>query len=131
MTFAGIYYSTRRLLKTRITADTLSTVHVWGWRAIIVAGAVMLPLGLTHGKEHAELEWPIEVVVTAIWVVLAINFFWTLARRRERHLCVAIWFYIATIVTVAMLNIVNNLSAPWSVGNSHLLFGDVQDALTG
>jgi len=130
MLFAGIYYSTQRLLKTRVASDLLGAVHFWGWQAIIVAAAITLPLGYTQGKEYAELEWPIDIAVTLIWVVFAINFFWTLAKRREKHLYVALWFYIATIVTVAMLYIVNNLAMPWSPLKSYSLFGGVQDALT-
>ncbi len=130
MLFAGIYYSTQRLLKTRVASDLLGKIHFWGWQAIIVSAAVSLPLGYTQAKEYAELEWPIDIAVTLIWVVFAVNFFWTLAKRREKHLYVAIWFYIATIVTVAMLYIVNNLAMPWSPMKSYSLFGGVQDALT-
>ena len=130
MVFAGIYYSTQRLLKARMASDTLSSIHFWAWQAIIVSAAITLPLGMTQGKEYAELEWPIDLAVTLVWVVFAVNFFWTLAIRREKHLYVAIWFYIATIVTVAMLYIVNNLSIPVSLGKSYSLFGGVQDALT-
>ena len=112
MMFAGVYYSTQRLVKARLASDFLSQVHFWGWQLIIVAAAITLPLGLTRGKEYAELIWPINIAVALIWVVFAVNFFWTLARRREPALYVAIWFYIATIVTVAMLYIVNHLSIP-------------------
>ena len=103
MMFAGIYYSTQRLLKARMGHDLLSNIHFWGWQLIIVGAAITLPLGITQGKEYAELEWPIDIAVTLVWVVFAVNFFWTLAVRREKHLYVAIWFYIATIITVAML----------------------------
>ena len=130
MLFAGIYYSIQRLLKTRVASDGLSNAHFWIWQAIIVSAAVTLPLGITQGKEYAELEWPIDIAVTLVWVIFAINVFWTMAKRREKHLYVAIWFYIATIVTVAMLYIVNNLSVPWSPVKSYSLFGGVQDALT-
>jgi cytochrome c oxidase cbb3-type subunit I/II len=129
MMFAGVYYSTQRLVKARLASDFLSALHFWGWQAIIVAAAVTLPLGLTRGKEYAELIWPINVAVALIWVVFAINFFWTLARRREPSLYVAIWFYIATIITVAMLYIVNHLSLPTSLTHSYPVFGGVQDAL--
>ena len=129
MMFAGIYYSTQRLAKARMASDFLGKVHFWGWQAIIVAAAVTLPLGLTRGKEYAELIWPINIAVALIWVVFAINFFWTLAKRNEKHLYVALWFYIATIVTVAMLYIVNHLSIPTSFLHSYPLFGGVQDAL--
>ncbi|RLA62069.1 MAG: cytochrome C oxidase Cbb3, partial [Epsilonproteobacteria bacterium] len=101
--FAGVYYSTERLCKTRVFSDTLSRIHFWGWQLIILAAAISLPLGFSHGKEYAELEWPIDIGITLIWVVFAVNFFGTLFRRRERHIYVALWFYIATIVTVAIL----------------------------
>jgi cytochrome c oxidase cbb3-type subunit I/II len=129
MMFAGIYYSTQRLVKARLASDFLSALHFWGWQAIIVAAAITLPLGLTRGKEYAELIWPINIAVALIWVVFAVNFFWTLARRREPSLYVAIWFYIATIITVAMLYIVNHLSLPTSFVHSYPIFGGVQDAL--
>jgi cytochrome c oxidase cbb3-type subunit I/II len=129
MMFAGIYYSTQRLVKARLASDFLSALHFLGWQAIIVAAAITLPLGLTRGKEYAELIWPINIAVAFVWVVFAVNFFWTLARRREPSLYVAIWFYIATIVTVAMLYIVNHLSLPTSFTHSYPLFGGVQDAL--
>ncbi len=129
MMFAGIYYSTQRLVKARLASDLLTAVHFWGWQAIIVAAAVTLPLGLTRGKEYAELIWPINIAVVIIWVVFAVNFFWTLKRRHEPSLYVAIWFYIATIVTVAMLYLVNHLSLPTSWVHSYPIFGGVQDAL--
>ena len=110
--FTGAYYSTQRLLKARMFSDRLSRFHFWGWQAIIVAAAVTLPLGFTQAKEYAELEWPIDIAIAVVWVVFAINFFGTIGRRRERHLYVAIWFYIASIVTVAILHIFNNLSIP-------------------
>ncbi|MCX6944252.1 MAG: cytochrome-c oxidase, cbb3-type subunit I [Verrucomicrobiota bacterium] len=129
MMFAGVYYSTQRLVKARLASDFLSAVHFWGWQLIIVAAAITLPLGLTRGKEYAELIWPINIAVALIWVVFAVNFFWTLARRREPALYVAIWFYIATIITVAMLYIVNHLSIPTSLLHSYGVFSGVQDAL--
>jgi cytochrome c oxidase cbb3-type subunit I/II len=128
MLFAGVYYSTQRLVRARVN-DTLSKIHFWGWQAIIVAAAVTLPLGITTSKEYAELEWPIDIAIAAIWVVFAINFFWTLYRRAEKHLYVAIWFYIATIVTVAVLHIVNSLAIPISGLKSYSVFGGAQDAL--
>jgi cytochrome c oxidase cbb3-type subunit I/II len=129
MLFAGIYYSTQRLTKARLASDTLGTIHFWGWQAIIVSAALTLPLGITQGKEYAELAWPIDIAVALIWVVFAINFFWTLAKRNEKHLYVALWFYIATIVTVAMLYIVNNLALPVAAMSSYSIYGGVQDAL--
>jgi len=129
MMFAGVYYSTQRLVKARLASDFLSQLHFWGWQAIIVAAAVTLPLGLTRGQEYAELIWPINAAVVLIWVVFAVNFFWTLAVRREPSLYVAIWFYIATIITVAMLYVVNHLSIPTSWTHSYPVFGGVQSAL--
>jgi cytochrome c oxidase cbb3-type subunit I/II len=129
MMFAGIYYSTQRLVKARLASDFLSNLHFWGWQLIIVAAAITLPLGLTRGKEYAELIWPINIAVAVIWVVFAVNFFWTLAKRHEKSLYVAVWFYIATIITVAMLYIVNHLSLPTSLTHSYPIFGGVQDGL--
>ena len=129
MMFAGVYYSTQRLCKARTASDFLSNLHFWGWQFIILCAAITLPAGLTRGKEYAELIWPINIMVALIWVVFAINFFWTLAKRNEPSLYVAIWFYIATIITVAMLYIVNHLSIPTSWTHSYPIFGGVQDAL--
>ncbi len=129
MMFAGVYYSTQRLVKARLASDFLSQLHFWGWQLIIVSAAITLPLGLTRGKEYAELIWPINIAVALIWVVFAVNFFWTLARRREPALYVAIWFYISTIITIALLYIVNHLSIPTSLLHSYPVFSGVQDAL--
>ena len=129
MMFAGVYYSTQRLVKARLASDFLSQFHFWGWQAIIVSAACTLPFGFTRGQEYAELIWPINLAVVVMWVVFAVNFFWTLAKRNEPSLYVAIWFYIATIVTVAMLYIVNHLAIPTSWTHSYSLFGGVQNAL--
>lgn len=129
MLFAGVYYSTQRLVKARLASDLLSKIHFWGWQLIIVSAAITLPLGFTTGKEYAELEWPIDLAITAIWVVFAVNFFWTLWNRREKHLYVSIWFYIATIVTVAVLHIVNSLEIPLSPLKSYSIYGGAKDAL--
>lgn len=129
MAFSGIYYSTQRLCKCRTASDKLSQIHFWGWQAIILGAAITLPLGLTQSKEYAELIWPLDIAVALIWVVFAINFFWTLAKRNEPSLYVALWFYIATIITVAMLYIVNNLQIPTSLTHSYPIFGGLQDAL--
>jgi cytochrome c oxidase cbb3-type subunit I/II len=111
--FAAIYYSTQRLCKARMWSDTLSRLHFWGWQLVIVCAALTLPLGVTQGKEYAELEWPIDLLIAVVWVgFFAVNFFGTLATRRERHMYVALWFYIATIVTVTILHVFNNLSLP-------------------
>ncbi len=127
--FAGIYYSHQRLLKARLFNDVLSRVHFWGWQLIIVSAALTLPFGITTGKEYAELEWPIDIAITLIWVVFAVNFFGTMIRRRERHIYVAIWFYIATIVTVAVLHIVNSMEVPATFLKSYSMYAGVQDAL--
>jgi cytochrome c oxidase cbb3-type subunit I/II len=127
--FAGVYHSSQRLLKTRMFSDTLSRIHFWGWQLIIVAAAITLPLGYSRGKEYAELEWPIGIAITIIWVVFAVNFFGTLKVRREKHMYVAIWFYIATIVTVAILHIVNSVEIPVSAFKSYPVYAGIQDAL--
>lgn len=127
--FAGIYHSTQRLLKTRLFSDVLSNIHFWGWQLIILSAAITLPLGFSHGKEYAELEWPIDLAITVIWVVFAVNFFGTIWKRREKHLYVAIWFYIATIVTVAVLHIVNSIEIPITLWKSVPVYAGIQDAL--
>ena len=129
MMFAGIYYSTQRLCKVRTASDLLSSIHFWGWQLIIVSAVFTLPAGFTRGKEYAELIWPINIAIVLIWVVFAVNFFWTLAKRNEPSLYVALWFYIATIITVAMLYIVNHLSLPTSFIHSYPIFGGLQDGL--
>ncbi|WP_259016396.1 cytochrome-c oxidase, cbb3-type subunit I [Emticicia fluvialis] len=127
--FAGIYYSMPRLLKTAMFSKALSWIHFWGWQLIILAAAITLPLGITTSKEYAELEWPIDIAIALIWVVFAINMFGTIIRRRERHMYVAVWFYIATVVTVALLHIVNSFELPISLTKSYSLYAGVQDAL--
>jgi cytochrome c oxidase cbb3-type subunit I/II len=129
MLFSGIYYSTQRLVKARLASDILSAIHFWGWQLIIVAAAVTLPLGISTAKEYAELEWPIDIAIAVIWVVFAINFFWTLGKRREKHLYVALWFYIATVITIAVLHIVNSFEIPVSLFKSYSVFAGVQDAM--
>lgn len=127
--FAGIYYSMQRLLKTRMFSDVLGNIHFWGWQLIIVAAAISLPLGYTSSKEYAELEWPIDIGIALIWVVFGINMIGTILRRRERHLYVAIWFYLATFITVAILHIFNSLALPVSAMKSYSVYAGVQDAL--
>jgi len=127
--FAAIYYSTQRLCKARMFSDTLSLLHFWGWQAIIVVAAITLPLGITQSKEYAELEWPIDIAIAVVWVgFFGVNFFGTLVRRRERHMYVALWFYIATIVTVAMLHVFNSLAIPVTATKSYSVYAGVQDA---
>jgi cytochrome c oxidase cbb3-type subunit I/II len=126
--FTGVYYSSQRLLKTRMFSDVLSALHFWGWQLIIVLAAITLPLGFTQAKEYAELEWPIDILIAVVWVIFAINFFGTIAKRRERHLYVALWFYIASIITVAILHIFNNLVVPAGILKSYSIYAGVQDA---
>ncbi|MBY0245020.1 MAG: cytochrome-c oxidase, cbb3-type subunit I [Sphingobacteriaceae bacterium] len=127
--FMGVYYSLQRLLKARMFSDALSKIHFWGWQLIIVSAVLTLPLGITTSHEYAELEWPIDIAITLIWVVFGINMFGTIIKRRERHLYVAIWFYIATFVTIAVLHIVNSMQLPISFLKSYYLYAGVQDAL--
>lgn len=127
--FAGVYYSLPRLLKTPMASKFLSNVNFWGWQLIILSAAITLPLGITSSKEYAELEWPIDIAIALIWVVFGVNMFMTIMKRRERHLYVAIWFYIATFLTVAMLHIVNNIELPISLTKSYSWYAGVQDAL--
>ncbi len=127
--FMGVYYSLQRLLKTRMFSDTLSWIHFWGWQIVILLAAVSLPSGLTTSSEYAELIWPIDILIAVVWVVFGINMFGTILKRRENHLYVAIWFYIATWVTVAVLHIVRSFELPYSLFGSYPLFAGVQDAL--
>lgn len=127
--FAGVYYSLQRLLKTRMASDFLSKVHFWGWQLVIVSAAVTLALGYSTSKEYAEHEWPIDILIALVWVIFGVNMIWTILKRRERHLYVAIWFYIATFITVAVLHIFNNLELPVSVWKSYSVYAGVQDAL--
>jgi cytochrome c oxidase cbb3-type subunit I/II len=127
--FMGIYYSLQRLCKARMFSDTLSWLNFWGWNAIIVAAAITLPLGLTSSKEYAELEWPIDVAIAVVWVIFTVNLLGTILKRREKHMYVAIWFYIATALTVAVLHIVNSLAIPAGLFKSYSIYAGVQDAL--
>ena len=127
--FAGVYYSLQRLLKTRMFCDGLSKIHFWSWQLIIILAVITIPLGWTQGKEYAELEWPIDLLVAVSWVIFAVNFFGTIKNRREKHLYVAIWFYMATVITVAFLHIVNSISFPVSLMKSYSFFAGAQDAL--
>ncbi len=127
--FAGVYYSLQRLLKARMWSDFLSKVNFWGWQLIIVAAAITLPLGYSTSKEYAELEWPIDIAIALVWVAFGANMIGTMIKRRQRHLYVAIWFYLATFVTVAVLHIVNSIEIPVSAFKSYSVYAGVQDAL--
>ena len=127
--FMGIYYSLQRLCKARMFSDALSWLNFWGWQAIIVAAAITLPMGFTTSKEYAELEWPIDILIAVVWVIFTVNLFGTIIKRRERHMYVAIWFYIATALTVAVLHIVNSMEVPATLFKSYSMYAGVQDAL--
>lgn len=127
--FMGIYYSLPRLCKAPMFSKFLSSIHFWGWQLIIVAAAITLPLGITTSKEYAELEWPIDIAITLIWVVFGINMIGTIIKRRESHIYVAIWFYLATWVTVAVLHITNSIEIPVTFLKSYPVYAGVQDAL--
>jgi cytochrome c oxidase cbb3-type subunit I/II len=127
--FMGIYYSLQRLMKARMFSDLLSKIHFWGWQLIILSAVITLPMGFTTSHEYAELEWPIDILITIVWVVFGINMFGTIIKRRERHIYVAVWFYIATFVTIAVLHIVNSIEIPVTFFKSYMVFAGVQDAL--
>ncbi|PWB67973.1 cytochrome C oxidase Cbb3, partial [candidate division GN15 bacterium] len=127
--FMSVYYSLQRLCKAPMFSPLLSRIHFWGWQLIIVAAAITLPLGYTTSKEYAELEWPIDIAIALIWIVFGINMFATIIKRRERHMYVAIWFYIATWVTVTVLHVVNSIELPVSFLKSYPVYAGVQDAL--
>jgi cytochrome c oxidase cbb3-type subunit I/II len=127
--FCGIYYSLQRLCKARMFSDVLSWVNFWGWQAIIVSAAITLPMGFTTSKEYAELEWPVDIAIAVIWVAFTVNLLGTIIKRREKHMYVAIWFYISTAITVAMLHIVNSLEVPAGAFKSYSVYAGVQDAL--
>lgn len=127
--FAGIYHSTQRLCRVRMFSDVLSRIHFWGWQAIIIGAAITLPLGFTQSKEYAELEWPLDISIALIWVIFGLNFFMTLKNRKEKHIYVALWFYIATIITVAVLHIFNSIEIPVGMLNSYPVYAGIQDAM--
>jgi cytochrome c oxidase cbb3-type subunit I/II len=127
--FMGVYYSLPRLLKTPMWSKALSNFHFWGWQAIILAAAITLPLGFTSSHEYAELEWPIDIAIALVWIAFGVNMFMTILKRRETHLYVAIWFYIATWVTVTVLHVFNNIEVPVSLWKSYPVAAGVQDAL--
>jgi cytochrome c oxidase cbb3-type subunit I/II len=129
MIFAGVYYSMPRLLKTPMYSKMLGWIHFWGWQLIIVLAALTLTAGFTSGKEYAELEWPVDILIAVIWVVFGANMIGTVLTRRERHMYVAVWFYLASFVTVAVLHIVNSIELPVSLFKSYSAYAGVQDAL--
>lgn len=127
--FATSYYVVQRTCHVSLFLPRLAAFTFWGWQAVIVLAAITLPLGLTQGKEYAELEWPIDVLIAVVWVAYAVVFFGTLATRRVRHVYVANWFYGAFIITVALLHIVNSLALPVSFGKSYPIYSGTVDAM--
>ena len=127
--FTGVYYSMQRLLKARMFSDLLSKIHFWGWQLIILLAAVSFVYGVTLSKEYAELEWPIDIMIAIVWVIFGINMIGTMIKRREQHIYVAIWFYVASFVAVAILHIGNSIEIPVSLIKSYPVYAGVQDAL--
>ncbi len=127
--FAGVYYSMQKLLKTRMYSDRLSALNFWGWQLIILLAAVTLVLGFTTSKEYAELEWPIDILITIVWVAFGWNMIGTIMIRRVKHIYVAIWWYLATFLGVAILHIVNSFALPVSLFKSYSMFAGAQDAV--
>ena len=127
--FATSYYVVQRTCHTRIFSDGLAAFTFWGWQAVIVAAAISLPMGYTQGKEYAELEWPIDILLGVVWITYAVSFFGTLMKRRTPHIYVANWFFGAFILTVALLHLVNSAAIPAGLFKSYSAYGGVQDAM--
>jgi cytochrome c oxidase cbb3-type subunit I len=127
--FGTSYYVVQRTCHVRLFSDRLAAFTFWGWQAVIVAAAISLPLGITQGKEYAELEWPIDLLITIVWVAYAVVFFATIARRRVSHIYVANWFYAAFIITIAVLHVFNNLAIPVSLTKSYVVYAGAIDAM--
>ncbi|MEO5962838.1 MAG: cytochrome-c oxidase, cbb3-type subunit I [Thermomonas sp.] len=127
--FATSLYVVQRTCHVRLISDKLASFVFWGWQAIIVAAAITLPLGMTQGKEYAELEWPIDIAIAIVWVSYGVLFFGTIAKRHVKHIYVANWFYGAYIIAVGMLHIVNNLSMPASLTKSYPIYSGAVDAM--
>ena len=127
--FATSYYIVQRTCHTPLFAPKLAAFTFWGWQLVIVLAAITLPLGMTSSKEYAELEWPIDILITVVWVSYAIVFFGTITMRKVKHIYVANWFFGAYIITVAMLHIVNSLQVPITWTKSYSIYSGVQDAM--
>jgi len=127
--FATSYYVVQRTCHVRLFSDGLAAFTFWGWQAVIVSAAISLPLGITTTKEYAELEWPIDILIAAVWVAYAIVFFGTLAKRKIQHIYVANWFYGGFILTIAILHIVNSAALPVTWTKSYSIYAGVQDAM--
>ena len=127
--FAGMYYSTQRLLKVRMWSDAVSNFHFWGWQAIIAAAAISLPLGLTQSHEYAELIWPIDIAIAVVFLSFGFNFMMTVANRKVKHLYVALWFYMSFLITIPVLHVFNNLALPATFTRSYPIYSGMTDAL--
>ncbi|MBI2413687.1 MAG: cytochrome-c oxidase, cbb3-type subunit I [Deltaproteobacteria bacterium] len=127
--FAAMMYSVQRTSRVRLFSDTLANITFWGWQLVIVLAALTLPLGITAGKEYAELEWPIDILIAIVWVLNGINFFATIWKRKESHIYVGNWFYMAMIITITVLHVFNSLAFPVSLTKSYSVYSGVQDAM--
>ena len=127
--FSTSLYVVQRTCHVRLISDRLAAFVFWGWQLVIVSAAVTLPLGMTQGKEYAELEWPIDLLITAVWVAYAVLFFGTIAKRRVKHIYVANWFYGAYILTIALLHIINNIAIPVGPTKSYSVYSGAVDAM--
>ena len=127
--FATSLHVVQRTCHVRLISDRLATFVFWGWQAVIVAAAITLPMGLTQGKEYAELEWPIDILITIVWVAYGWLFFGTIAKRKVKHIYVANWFFGAYIITIALLHIVNNLVIPVGLTKSYPIYSGAVDAM--
>ncbi|WP_177344073.1 cbb3-type cytochrome c oxidase subunit I, partial [Pseudomonas sp. HMSC058C05] len=127
--FATSYYAVQRTCQVRLFSDTLASFTFWGWQLVILLAAISLPLGYTSSKEYAELEWPIDILITVVWVAYAVVFFGTLVKRKVKHIYVGNWFFGGFILTVAMLHVVNNLELPVTFTKSYSLYAGATDAM--
>jgi cytochrome c oxidase cbb3-type subunit 1 len=127
--FATSYWCVQRTSHTRLWGGPLVPFTFWGWQIVILLAAITLPLGMTTGKEYAELEWPIDILITLVWVAYALVFFGTMGKRKVSHIYVANWFFGAFIIAVALLHIVNSMEMPITLTKSYSMYAGVQDAM--
>ena len=123
--FATSYYVVQRTCQVRLFSDRLAAFTFWGWQAVLVSAAVSLPMGFTRGKEYAELEWPIAILITIVWVAYAVVFFGTIVKRKVKHIYVANWFFGGYILAVAILHVVNGMAMPVSAMKSYSVYAGV------
>ena len=127
--FAGFYYSMQRVLKARLFNDVMSKIHFWGWQLVILLAAVTLLAGITTGKEYAELEWPVDILIAVVWVIFGWNMIGTILKRRVKHIYAAVWWYLATFIGIAVLHIVNSIEIPAGLFKSYPVWAGAQDAV--